>query len=341
MPLPRTRRVVLVAYDQMNLLDLSGPLQTLSTASLRCSGGGAALYETHVASVDGGPVLTSCGLPVMTVAVASLTDRAIDTLIVPGGCKGDEFYAPPLLVDWIATQAGQVRRLCSVCTGAFLLAAAGQLDGRKAATHWDWVGRLGARHPSIDIDADKIYVKDGPVWTSAGVTAGIDLTLALIAEDYGQKVAIETARQLVMFVKRSGGQSQFSVSLSAQAKEDNRFTDLHAWMSDHLTGDLRVERLAQQAGMTPRTFARIYADKIGRTPAKTVEAMRLEAACRALEETDLPLKAIAEATGHGEEQNLRRVFARQLGISPVQYRDRFSADAGPSISVNSNASRSA
>ncbi len=324
MTLDRPRRIVLVAYDQMNLLDLSGPLQALTTASLRCSGAGARLYETCVVSVRGGAVLTSSGLAVMTVAASSLDDTAIDTLIVPGGCEGDEFYAPPELVEWIAKRAPDVRRLCSVCTGAFLLAAAGQLDGRKVATHWDWVGRLQKRHPAIAIDADKIFIQDGAVWTSAGVTAGIDLTLALISDDYGHQIAIETARQLVMFIKRSGGQSQFSVSLSAQSHGDSGFNDLHAWISSHLKGDLRVERLAEQAGMTPRTFARLYAERIGRTPAKTVEAMRMEAACRALEETDLPLKAIADITGHGEEQNLRRVFQRQLGISPIQYRNRFS-----------------
>ena len=324
MTLNRPRRVVLVTYPQMNLLDLTGPLQALATASQRCSADGAPLYDTTVASVEGGPVVTSSGLAVMTVALSTLDDTFIDTLIVPGGCKGSEFYTPPDLVTWIADRAPHVRRLCSVCTGAFLLAAAGQLEGRKVATHWDWVGRLQERHPGISIDGDRIFIQDGAVWTSAGVTSGIDLTLALIAEDYGHAVAIETARHLVMFIKRSGGQSQFSVSLSAQSKGDARFNDLHAWIAAHLKGDLRVERLAEQAGMTPRTFARLYADRMGRTPAKTVEAMRLEAACRALEETDMPLKTIADATGHGEEQNLRRVFHRQLGISPVQYRERFS-----------------
>ncbi|RNF86224.1 GlxA family transcriptional regulator [Montanilutibacter psychrotolerans] len=323
---PRTpRRVVLLAYDEMNLLDLCGPLQALATAGRRAAGNGANAYETIVASVNGGLITTSAGLPVMTVALSALETVAIDTLIVPGGCKGDEFHAPPRLVAWIAQRAPTVRRLCSVCTGAFLLAAAGQLDGKRAATHWDWVGRLEARHPAIRVDADKIFVRDGSIWTSAGVSAGIDLTLALIEEDFGHQVAIDTARQLVMFIKRSGGQSQFSVPLAAQAHDDARFTDLHAWIAAHLTGDLCVERLAEIAGMSPRTFARVYAERMGRTPAKTVEAMRLEAACRALEETDLPLKAIAVATGHAEEQNLRRAFQRQLGITPTQYRERFSA----------------
>ncbi len=222
-----------------------------------------------------------------------------------------------------------MRRLCSVCTGAFMLAAAGQLEGKRAATHWEWVDKLHKQHPGIAVDADKIFIKDGSVWTSAGVSAGIDLTLALIEEDYGHHIAIETARQLVMFIKRTGGQSQFSVPLAAQSLEDARFAELHAWVATHLHQSLTVERLAEQAGMTPRTFARTYASQLGCTPAKMVEAMRLEAACRALEETGLPLKTIAANTGYVEEQNLRRVFQRQFGISPGQYRSRFSGHSTP------------
>jgi len=318
-------RVVLLAHEQMNLLDLSGPLQALATARRDGDRNGPALYDTIVASVDGGAVTTGCGLPVMTVALSTLEGVAIDTLIAPGGCKGDTFDAPPQLVAWIARRAPDVRRVCSVCTGAFLLAAAGQLDGRHVATHWDWATRLGAQYPGIHIDADRIYIQDGPVWTSAGVSAGIDLTLALIEADFGHQVAIQTARQLVMFIKRSGGQSQFSVPLAAQLHDRGDFADLHAWMATHLADDLTVERLAGHVGMSPRNFARSYAARVGRTPAKTVDAMRLEAACRALEETDLPLKSVAAAAGHGDEQTLRRAFQRQLGVSPTQYRERFAA----------------
>lgn len=321
----QTLRVVLLAYDDMNLLDLCGPLQALSTATRRHSGHGTPLYETIVASAEGGLITTSAGLPVMTTAIAALEGLPIDTLIAPGGCKGQEFYAAPALVNWIARQAPHVRRVCSVCTGAFLLAAAGQLQGKRAATHWEWANRLRQQHPKVDVDADKIFIKDGAVWTSAGVSAGIDLTLALIEEDYGHHIAIETARQLVMFIKRTGGQSQFSVPLAAQAHEGGRFDELHAWVAANLHEDLTVGRLAEQAGMGSRTFARSYTSQLGRTPAKMVEAMRLEAACRALEKTALPLKTIAANTGYVQEQNLRRVFQRQLGISPGQYRSRFSA----------------
>jgi transcriptional regulator GlxA family with amidase domain len=175
------------------------------------------------------------------------------------------------------------------------------------------------------VDADRIFIKDGSIWTSAGVTAGIDLTLALIEEDFGHRIAIETARQLVMFMKRSGGQSQFSTPLSAQTQASDGFADLHAWIAAHLDEDLRVERLAEQAGMAPRTFARTYSTKVGCTPARTVDTMRIELACRLLEETSDPLKRIAAASGFGDEQNLRRVFLRRMGITPAQHRARFSS----------------
>lgn len=319
------RRVVFLAYDDMNLLDLAGPLQAFSTANRISQGsGGGAMYETVVASACGGSVTSSAGLSVDTRAVASLEGMAIDTLVSAGGCKGEEFIACAELVAWIARQAPMVRRLCSVCTGAFLLAAAGQLSGRRVATHWAWADRLQRLHPEMEVDADALFIQDGALWTSAGVTAGIDMSLALIEADYGHHVAIQTARQLVMFIKRTGGQSQFSAPLAAQARDDGNFANLHAWIAAHIDEDLGVARLATKAGMTLRTFVRVYSAAVGRTPAKTVEAFRMEAACRALESTALPLKAICATIGYAEEQNLRRVFLRNFGISPLQYRARFS-----------------
>jgi transcriptional regulator GlxA family with amidase domain len=324
MALPTPLRVVLLAYDGMNLLDLSGPLQALATANRLAAAGGPVRYETVVASARGGSVMTSAGLPVITVAVAALKGLRIDTLIAAGGSRDADFRADPALVDWIARRAGSVRRLCSVCTGAFLLAAAGQLTGRRVTTHWEWADRLQRRYPTIHVDADPLYIRDGKVWTSAGVTAGIDMTLALIDEDFGHAVSIQAARQLVMFIKRAGGQSQFSAPLAAQFHDNGTFAELHAWIAAHIAEDLGVERLAAQANMSPRTFARTYAARVGRTPAKTVEFIRLEAACRALETTQLPLKRIAADVGYAEEQNLRRVFVRQLGVGPLQYRASFS-----------------
>lgn len=320
----RPLRVVLLAYDGMNLLDLAGPLQALNTANRSASSGEPARYEMIVASGEGGAVVTSAGLPVVTVAVSSLADTPIDTLSAPGGCVGEEYEVAPALSEFIARRAGTVRRLCSVCTGAFLLAAAGQLDGRRVATHWAWLDKLKQRHPMLDVDPDSIFIRDGHLWTSAGVSSGIDLTLALVEQDYGPRIAIDAARQMVVFMKRAGGQSQFSVPLAAQTR-DHGFVELHAWMAANLPSDLSVNQLAERAGMTPRTFARAYAAKVGRTPAKMVELMRLEAACRSLEETDLPLKSIAVQSGYGDEQKLRRAFQRQLGTNPATHRSRFSS----------------
>lgn len=322
-PAKQPVRIVLLAYDGMNLLDLAGPLQALTTANRGAGAGDPVRYETIVASGGGGAIVTSSGLPVVTASVSELADLPIDTLIAPGGCWGEEYEVETALRDFIVARAGSVRRLCSVCTGAFLLAAAGQLDGRKVATHWAWLDKLKARHPALEVDADSIFVRDGALWTSAGVSSGIDLTLALIEEDYGPRVAIDAARQMVVFMKRAGGQSQFSIPLAAQTR-DPGFVELHAWMAANLGSDLSVSRLAERACMAPRTFARAYAAKVGCTPAKTVERMRLEVACRVLEETNLPLKSVAVQSGYGDEQKLRRAFQRQLGSNPVTHRARFS-----------------
>lgn len=318
----------------MNLLDLTGPLQAFASAARRHSAGGLPLYDTVVASARGGMVTTSAGLAFATVSIDSLDGTPIDTLLVPGGCAGDTYHAAPALVNWIRQRAPALRRLASVCTGAFMLAATGLLDGRRVATHWEWVARLRQQHPLVQVDEDKIYIREGKLWSSAGVSAGIDLALALIEEDYGHRAAIETARQMVVFMKRAGGQSQFSAPLSAQAREGGRFAELHAWMAANLHGDLCVERLAEQAGMGARTFARSYVAQTGSTPAAMVETMRLEAARRALEDTEQPIKTIAAVTGHGSEQNLRRVFLRRLGTSPGEYRKRFSAASTPTPSLS-------
>jgi transcriptional regulator GlxA family with amidase domain len=210
------------------------------------------------------------------------------------------------------------------------------LDGRRATTHWRDAHRLAERFPRVHVDAEPIFIREPmngvgmeddsrAVWTSAGVTAGIDLALALIQEDYGHPVAMQVARRLVVFVKRPGGQSQFSAALAAQASAGGAFDGLHGWMASNLNGDLSVERLAEEASMSPRTFARRYVDEVGRTPAKTVSAMRLEAASRALAESRRPLKRIALDCGFGSEQNLRRAFIRSFGVLPLDYRERFAS----------------
>ena len=215
-----------------------------------------------------------------------------------------------------------------MCTGAFLLAETGVLAGRRATTHWKSCARLQQGYPDIRVDPDPIYVRDDRIWTSAGITAGIDLSLALVQEDLGRKVAMQVARHLVVFLNRPGGQSQFSASLEAQAaaadgNAPNQFAPLHGWIAEHLAGDLRVERLAEQAGMSARTFARVYAAKMGSTPARMVEKIRIEAVRRILEETDVPIKCVAGLCGFSQEERLRRAFARQVGTTPAEYRRRF------------------
>ncbi|MGK3990268.1 helix-turn-helix domain-containing protein [Sorangium sp. So ce136] len=323
----RPRLVVLLAFEGVALLDLAGPLEAFTVAATLRAPGAPPPYRAVVASTAGGPLRTTTGLAVGAEPLATLDDEAIDTLIVPGSGPPEDPAVPPDLVAWLARRAPRVRRTCAVCTGAFLLAAAGLLDGRRAATHWRSAPLLAERHPRVRVDADSIYLRDGAIWTSAGISAGIDLTLALVEEDLGHRAAMAVARQLVVFLKRPGGQSQFSAPLAAQAAESGTFADLHAWMADRLAGDLRVERLAAQAGMSPRTFARAYTAALGQTPAKVVAAMRLEAACQAVAGTDLPLKRIAHQCGFGDEQNLRRAFQRRLGVGPLEYRERFAGSA--------------
>ncbi|PRX30332.1 AraC family transcriptional regulator with amidase-like domain [Paraburkholderia sp. BL18I3N2] len=293
-------------------------------------------YRTTVASIDGGILQTFPGLPIVTDRLDSLDDQPIDTLIVPGVPVDEHCTLQPELVAWIRRHAPRARRVCSVCTGAFYLAAAGLLDGRRATTHWRDAPRLARRFPNVHVDADPIFIRDagrqegdGVVWTSAGVTAGIDLALALIEEDVGHAVAMQAARRLVVFMKRPGGQSQYSAALAAQASANGPFEALHSWMTAHLRDDLSVERLAERTRMSPRTFARRYVDEVGRTPAKTVSALRLEAASRALAESRRPLKRIALDCGFGSEQNLRRAFLRRFGVLPLDYRERFMSAAAP------------
>ncbi len=314
------RLIVMAAFPGGNLIDIAGPLQAFETAS-EISGGAA--YRLLTVSESGGPIVTSPGLTITTLPLAALGGETIDTLIVPGGLPRSGVFDLDLLIAWLAKNAARPRRLCSVCTGAFLLADAGLLAGKRITTHWSRVDELKRRHPGLDIEPDAIFVEDDGVWTSGGVTAGIDLALALIEADFGHEIAIATARQLVMFVKRPGGQSQFSAPLSLQSARTGRFAALHGWIAAHLDQPLTVERLAEKAGMSPRSFARLYVAEIGSTPAKSVELIRLEVACRTLTETDLPLKRIAVDSGFGSEQNLRRVIQRRFGVAPADYRARF------------------
>jgi transcriptional regulator GlxA family with amidase domain len=321
------RSVVIVAFDRVQLLDIAGPLQVFASArELSERRGLPEPYGTVVVSPTGGAIATSSGLKLETEPFA-LFGGAIDTLIVAGGPGSRRAQHHDGLIRWIRAEAGRARRVCSVCTGAFVLGAAGLLDGKSVATHWAAAAALQRTYPNARVEPDPIFLRDGTLWTSAGVTAGIDLALALVEADFGRALALAVAQHLVVFLKRPGGQSQFSAVLESQARDDGSFAALHDWMAGHLAGDLRVEALAERAGMSPRTFARLYHARTGTTPAKTVERLRLEAARRALEDGPAPLAAIAHACGFGDEERMRRAFLRRLGIPPHQYRLRFSREA--------------
>jgi transcriptional regulator GlxA family with amidase domain len=230
-------------------------------------------------------------------------------------------------MKWISRVLPKSRRVASVCLGAFALAGTGVLDGKRAVTHWRYCPRLQSSFPDIRVEPNAIFVKDGRVWSSAGVSAGIDLALAMIEEDFGHAVALDVARRLVVFLKRPGGQSQFSTVLAAQASDvEGRFSALHAWIIENIASDLSVEKLAEKAGMTPRTFARTYANRTGLTPASSVEALRVETARMLLERRQIDgVVEVAKRAGFGDDERMRRAFLRHLGVSPTEYRNRFSS----------------
>jgi transcriptional regulator GlxA family with amidase domain len=320
----KPRLVEILAYPAVQLLDVAGPLQVFATANeLAVARGDGPLYAPRVVSA-GAPVVTaSAGLGLVTAPLPQARS-AVDTLLVAGGPGVHAAAENPVVLDWLRQRATRARRVASVCTGAFLLGATGLLDGRRAATHWMHCAELGRRYPNVSVEADPIYVRDGAVWTSAGVTAAIDLALALVEEDAGRALSLAVARHLVMFLKRPGGQAQFSTVLSLQGAED-RFGALHAWMGGRLSGDLSLPTLARRAGMSERSFSRRYAEATGITPARAVERLRVEAARRLLSDTRLPVKRSAERCGFGSEETLRRSFGRLLAASPQDYRARFSA----------------
>jgi transcriptional regulator GlxA family with amidase domain len=318
------RLVAFLIVPPFVLLDLAGPLDAFHSVIRNFTEAGrAAPYRTVVVSEHGGPVETGSGITLHTEPMRVLDTMQVDTLIAVGGAVAHRPAVPGEVADWLRDHAPRVRRVCSVCVGAFILGAAGLLNGRRATTHWLDTAMLQTCFPQVRVESDPIYVRDEPVWTSAGITAGIDLALALIEDDCGVDVALHAARRLVVFLKRAGGQSQFSPPLREQVAAGAPFAELHAWMSERLDGDLSVMRLAEQANMSPRTFARSYLARTGSTPAKAVERMRLEAARFALLDSKAPLKRIAARVGFGDEQNLRRAFQRQYGVTPMAYRERF------------------
>jgi len=320
-----TRHIVVLAFPDAQLLDIAGPSQVFATAAEIHGGRPVPAYRVTVVSRDGGPVRTSSGVTLMTCPLAEA--GPVDTLIVSGGAGVDAAAADARTVGWLRDASKRARRSCSVCTGAFALAAAGVLDGRRAVTHWRSCAELAKCYPAITVEKDPIFIEDGGVWTSAGVTAGIDLALAMVERDLGRRLALQVAQRLVVFLKRPGGQSQFSAALAAQASDDGAFGALHDWMTANLAADLRVEELADRVGMSVRNFARLYRARTGTTPAKAVSAMRVEAARTMLEETAVPVAEVARRCGYGDEEAMRRTFLKSLGVAPGRYRSRFAQAA--------------
>ena len=318
----RPLTVAFLAFDRFQLLDITGPLQTFATASEL---NGAPAYRPIVVSSGGGLVASSSGVRLDTLSFRQAAQLRIDTVIVPGGAGVHAASRDPRLVTWVTRRAALARRAGSVCTGAFLVAAAGLVDGRSVTTHWRECDRLARRFPQVRLDADAIFVREGKIFTAAGVTAGIDLALALVEEDLGRALAMRVARHLVVYARRPGGQSQYSETLRMQSADDGTFDALHQWIAANLHADLSVDALAARAGMSARHFARVYRAKTGVTPAKAVARLRLEAARRQLETAQTRVGTVAHESGFGDADRLRRAFQRHLGVSPRAYRTGFAA----------------
>jgi transcriptional regulator GlxA family with amidase domain len=332
-----SRRIVLLAFEGCQPLDVVGPHEVFATAAAHRRG--AVPYEIVLAGLRPGRFTSESGLGLFApVALASLLGRsapAIDTLIVTGGAGARRAAASRKVVALVARAAKRARRVTSVCTGAFVLAAAGMLDGRRATTHWAHCDQLRALRPAVAVEPDPIYVRDGRFWTSAGVTAGIDLALALIEEDLGRELATAVARELVVFVRRAGGQSQFSAQLAVQAAARAPLRDLQSFILEHPEASLDVPALARRVAMSVRHFSRLFRAEVGVSPAAFVETVRLETARRLLETTVWPIEQVAGGAGFGTPEALRRTLSRRLGLSPREYRARF----GPSSTVTSKGAR--
>jgi transcriptional regulator GlxA family with amidase domain len=335
MPTPRTsprspesspHRVVLLTYDGIQGLDLVGPLEVFSGANsvLDHLAPGRPRYRTVVTSVSGAAITTESNLSINTVPPDSiLTGSSVDTLVIPGGIAAPDAADDVDLVAVARRLAERAERVVTICTGVFVAAAAGLTDGKRVSTHWARAGELRRRFPDLDVDAEPIFVRDGRLWSSAGVTAGIDLTLALVEDDHGSEVAQTVARWLVMFLRRPGGQTQFATPVWSERAAFEPVRTAQDLIDIDPGADHRVALLAEHVGMSERNFTRRFTEEVGSSPAQYVAAVRIEAARRALESSDRTVEAIARDCGFGTAETLRRSFSRRLDVSPDQYRQRF------------------
>lgn len=314
-------RIGILAFPAVQLLDVVGPADVFAEAARQL--GDPRAYSVQVIGTEPGVLRSSCGLRLAVDATVSSFRGKLDTLLVAGSPEVEALRSGRELHAWLQVQSRSVRRLGSVCTGAFVLAAAGLLDGRRATTHWNEVAQLAAENPHVLLEPDAIYVKDGKLYTSAGVTAGLDLALALVEEDHGRELALRVARELVMFLKRPGGQSQFSAHLAAQSAEKSHIREVQDHVLSHLKADLSVPRLATRARMSERNFARVFRDETGMTPAQFVEKARIDEARRQLEDSGVPLKRLATNVGYANVDAFSRAFSRRFGVSPSDYRRQF------------------
>lgn len=325
------RTIAIVLFDRVDLLDVTGPPEVF--ALLQREMPEPTGYRVLLAAASLDAVTTSAGVRVLPdICFTDLAREPIDTLIVPGAVTVDaagrvQAQADPAVVGWVQMLAAQSRRVASVCVGAHILAAAGLLDGKLATTHWSTAAQLASEHPAVQVDADPIYIQQGRIWTGAGLTTCLDLALALVADDFGNALALRVARQLVMFLKRPGGQSQFSVMLEPLSTT-RRMDTLRQYIAAHLGQPLSLLDLAEQMHVSDRQLARIFKTELGMTPAAYLEAARVEAARQQLEATDTPLARVAHTCGFNTTDTLQRAFRRTLGITPTEYRNRFRTGPG-------------
>lgn len=309
-----TKTIAFLVFDNFQLLDAAGPLSAFEMPSRGMS---PPPYRLRVIARQAGPVRSSSGVTLMAEAMADVRD--IDTLLVAGGEGMPEAALDPELIAYVKRQSKRVRRLCSVCSGAYLLASSDVLAGRRATTHWRRSAHFARMFPDVRLEPDRIFIRDGHIWTSGGITAGIDLALALIGEDLGEEVAKRVAQVLVVYHRRPGGQSQFS-ALADLGANGGRFAELLAWVRENVSQRLTVDDLADRCQMSPRTFARVFTRETGVTPAKSIERLRLEVARARVESDEMPIEAIAEDVGFRDPERMRRAFIRAFGQPPQALR---------------------
>ena len=326
------KTIAIVVFDDAQILDVAGPMEIFRGATLAVRerrAQAAPAYETRIVAREAGPVRTSCGLTIVATDAFASAPRAVDTLIVAGGVM-DAALEDAALLRYVHDTAARARRVVATGTGTFVLATSGLLDGRRATTHWRAAKALAALFPRVRVEPDQVFVRDGPFLTSAGASAALDQSLALVQEDFGRDVAMSVAHRKVMFLRRTGGESQVSTHLSAQMIGHEGLAKLAAWILDNTGRDITAEMLAEQSAMSPRTLARLFARELGMTPAGFIERARLEVARRLLEESDMRIDTIARRSGFGSEERLRRSFQRGLGMTPREYHERFREAGRPS-----------